>query len=538
MKKIIFPIIFILISCFIVYQVHFRKPELNFRIVEVVRGNVSQEVTETGKVKKGEKIDLSFKMAGKIEKIWVKEGEKVKEGDILAKLDNKELKIQLKEAKASLELYQAKLDKLLAGPTEEEIQLAQTKVENAKTSLESAKQSLEDVKSQAAESLSSAYEDALNVLDAALLKAVTSQNTVDEIEREYFTISDQESNKVKEQRNAIKNAVSEANTYLNIAKETSNYEDIDAALLEMREALSSIYEALKIIRETCDSLSYKNLISPTDKTTLDNQKSYINTALGNVINAQQAISQTKINNEANINTAKSKVEEAEGALKAAKDELSLLIAPPRQEDIDLYQAQVNQAKSQINLLENQIQDTILISPTQGQIIKINKRAGEIVQPMLGEVVISLLPAEPLQIEVDIPEAEIGKIEIGDPCKITLDAFPEKEFSGKVIEIEPSATIIQGVVYYRVKTSLDGEVSKIKPGMTANVTIISERKENVLIIPQRAVIERSGKKFVRVPSGDTFEEIEVQTGLKGSGGEIEIISGLEEGDKVITFIKKL
>jgi len=73
-------------------------------------------------------------------------------------------------------------------------------------------------------------------------------------------------------------------------------------------------------------------------------------------------------------------------------------------------------------------------------------------------------------------------------------------------------------------------------MTANVTIITDFKENVLILPQRAVLERNGKKFVRVPEDSTFKEIEVQTGLRGSGGEIEIISGLKEGDKVITFIK--
>ncbi|MCD6402560.1 efflux RND transporter periplasmic adaptor subunit, partial [bacterium] len=516
---------------FIVYQVHFRKPELNFRIVEVVRGNVSQEVTETGKVKKGEKIDLSFKMAGKIEKIWVKEGEKVKEGDILAKLDNKELKIQLKEAKASLELYQAKLDKLLAGPTEEEIQLAQTKVENAKTSLESAKQSLEDVKSQAAESLSSAYEDALNVLDAALLKAVTSQNTVDEIEREYFTISDQESNKVKKQRNAIKNAVSEANTYLNIAKETSNYEDIDAALLEMREALSSIYEALKIIRETCDSLSYKNLISSTDKTTLDNQKSYINTALGNVINAQQAISQTKINNEANINTAEAEVSSAKGVLKIAEDELSLLISPPRKEDIELYEAQVKQAQAKVSLLEKQIEDTILKSPVDGEIIKIHKKEGEQVLSMVKDTVISLLPDETYEVEVDIYEEDIVKVKISDPVKISLVAFPDKIFKGKVIEIDPAEKLIEGVVYYEVTIGFEETPENIKPGMTADIAIQTARKENVLLIPKESLQEKDDKTIVQVFENGEIKEKEIETGLLGDE-VVEIISGLNEGEKVI------
>jgi multidrug efflux pump subunit AcrA (membrane-fusion protein) len=96
--------------------------------------------------------------------------------------------------------------------------------------------------------------------------------------------------------------------------------------------------------------------------------------------------------------------------------------------------------------------------------------------------------------------------------------------------------MSGVVYYKTTVSLDSEDQRIKQGMTANIVIVAAFKNGVLNVPQRAVIEKDGKKIVRVVDGDKFKEVEVQTGLKGVGGEIEITSGLKEGDKVVTFIK--
>jgi len=534
-KKIIFAIVILIIALGI-YQGFIRKEKPSFTLAEVIRGNISQEVSEVGTVKKGEEINLSFKNAGRIEKIYVGVGDPVKRGDILARQETSQLKIQLEDAKAGLSLVQAQLNKLLAGASPEEIQIQKTAVDNAGISLEQAERNLKDVETLAAENLKAAYEDALNILDDAYLKADNAFMTADLIQRNYFTKNDQEGIRVRENRDEIEKSLSKIKSPLDVAKADPKQKNIDLALSETKTALDKILSSLRFIREICESWAYRNIVSSADKTSLDNQKNYISTALTSVTNSEQTISLTKLTNESNINTAKASLLTAEGSLKAAQDQLTLLVAPPRQEDIELYQAQVKQGQAQVQLLENQIEEAILRSPISGQITKVIKRRGETVQPMMKDVVISLIPEEPFQIEVDIPEVEIGKIDLGDPGKITLDAFPEEEFSGQVIEIEPAETIISGVVYYKIKISLDTKNTKIKPGMTANVTIITDFKENVLILPQRAVIEKNGKKFVRVPEDSTFKEIEVQTGLSGSGGEIEIISGLKEGDKVITFIK--
>jgi len=132
---------------------------------------------------------------------------------------------------------------------------------------------------------------------------------------------------------------------------------------------------------------------------------------------------------------------------------------------------------------------------------------------------------------------VGKVSQQDPTEITLDAFPDYKFLGKVIKIDPAETIIQGVVYYKVTVGFDEPDKRMKSGMTANVDIITETKENVLAVPQGAVLAKDGQKMVRILEGKDIKEVKVETGIRGSRGEIEILSGLKKGDRVITFIKK-
>jgi len=99
-------------------------------------------------------------------------------------------------------------------------------------------------------------------------------------------------------------------------------------------------------------------------------------------------------------------------------------------------------------------------------------------------------------------------------------------------------VISGVVNYEVKGSLEN-IPNIKPGMTANITILSAEKNDVLAVPSTAVINKNNKKYVKIIDDAqklTYHEVEVQTGLQADGGLVEIISGLNEGQKIITYIK--
>lgn len=510
MKKIYIIPIIILVLLAIIYFGFLRKTKPEFTLAEVKRGDISQEVSETGAVKKGENFNLAFKIAGKIQKIYVKVGDEVKAGALLAELDSSQLYFQLREARGNLELYQAKLDKLLAGASKEEIQADQTKVQNSEINLNGAKQDLQD-----------SYQDGLNTLDDAYLKIYNAYNVVDPIQRTYFTGNDQESLKVKESREALGKAVSQTKSYLDTAKNNSKNENIDAGLAGVKTELGNAAGALRVVRENCETDNYRNTVSSTNKTSLDTQRTNINTALTNITNSQQAIT-----------SAESSVESYEGAFQVAKDSLTLLTAPPRKEDIDLYQAQVKQAEAQVQLLESQAADARLKSPIDGQITKIDKRVGETVQPALNNGIITLLPAVPFEISVDIYEEDVVKMNIGNPVDISLVAFPDKTFKGKVRTIDPGQKLINEVVYYEATVDFDEVPEGLKPGMTADLVIKTASKENVLLLPTDAIQKKDGKTFVQVSKNGKTEEREIQVGLQGSQSETEVISGLTQGEKVI------
>lgn len=538
------------------YQYFYREEGVVFTLAEISRGDISQEVIATGTVVPAERIELQFETSKKIKSILVKEGDKVIAGQSLIKLHANELYIQKNQAQAALDLAKAKLDQLLAGESAEQIKIYETALENAEKSVEDARhallnaeQNLKNVENTAKTNLAQAYESALNSLDDAYLKAYNALNIVDLLQRTYFDSNDQASIRIKESEQRIGDAVARIESCIGTAQESSQNQDADSCLRETNKSLNEINNNLISVRNTVEEPIYRNVVSSTDKTSLDNHRTYINTEISDNISAQQNIASVKLLNQTNIDTAQTSRDTAQaslntkqGQMKTAQDNLALAKAEPRQTDIALHQAQIKEAKASLSLIQKQIGDTILKAPVNGTIINVYGEIGEIIR-ITSPVVVMISESE-YQIEIDIPEADIGLIDLGQPAKIILDAFPEQEFSGQVIEIEPAETIIQGVVYYKTRIGFSDKISEIservKPGMTANVIIIIDSKEDVLIAPLRAIKEKDNKKIVRVPLDEDsrdFAEIEVEVGLRGSKGVVEIISGLNEGDKVITFIKE-
>ena len=545
-KKIILSVIAGIILITIIYQVAFKKEESDFALAEVVKGAISQEVSETGQVEKGDKISLNFKNSGRIENIFVEVGENVKAGESLAKLETSELSIQLQEAKANLSLTQAKLDKLLAGSTKEEIQIYETAVENAEISLsnaqvdlKNAEQNYTDTETSGEETLKQAQDDALNVLDAAYLESYDAKNTIAALQTTYFLIYDQEGVEIRNSKEKIETSVSQISFYINEAKADSTQENIDLALSETKEEMSNISDEIEAVQEICEGPDYREEVSSTHKTSLGTHRTSINTAITNITSSQQTISSAELTNEINLNTAQTSIDSAqnavntaEGSLKSAQDSLAQIKATPRQEDVDLYQAQVDQAQAQVKILENKIAQAYLRSPVNGQIIEIKKRIGELAQATPQDVVIVFLPDDPFKIEVDIYEEDVVKIKIDNPVDVSLIAFPGQLFKGKVISIDPAEKLIDGVVYYKVIIALEELLEGVKPGMTADLIIKTALKEDVLIIPEEAVQNKDDKTIVEVLKNGDIEEREVEIGLEGSDDMVEVVSGLEEGEKVI------
>lgn len=527
-RKTIIIAVIVIVIVFVLFKFFVGNGEPEYITAEVGRGTVIKEVSETGMVKISEQVDLGFDYSGRVDEIYVKVGDEVEAGQSLAKLDLEQLYIELAEAQAALDVAEADYDKLLAGSSPEEIKVAETDVLNAQIAFDNAEQSLEDVEADAEEDLNQAYEDAINDLEDAYLKIYNAYNVVLSVQLSYFNSTDQEGVTVKDNKDIIHDNLTLAKTYIDSA-EAGSYDDIDTALSEMKEILSEVRSSLEIIRDVTESVLYRNTVSSSDKTSLDNQKSYINTEYNDIVAAQQNIATTKITNETNINNAEANLDAAELALQKAQDQLELKKAGPTQENINLYQAKIKQAEAKVALLQNKINDSVLKSPVRGQIIKVNKRRGETVQ--ITDLVISILPSGPFQVEVDIYEEDIVYVKVNDEVEIFIPAFPDDSFMGSVVSVDPAEKLIDGVVYYEVNISFDAKDKGVKPGMTADVVIKADERENVLIIPKQALKKINGDKIVKVLNGKEVEERKIEIGLEGEDN-IEVISGLTEGERVV------
>ncbi|MEI7891264.1 MAG: hypothetical protein WCI36_04855 [bacterium] len=166
----------------------------------------------------------------------------------------------------------------------------------------------------------------------------------------------------------------------------------------------------------------------------------------------------------------------------------------------------------------------------------NNKPGEILGTGVIKEAFSRVMSLDLIIESKVPESDIVKVKLGQHAKVTFDALtPDDIFDSEIIEINPASTNVQGVVYYNIKLKLNDISSIIKPGMSLNIDIATSQKDNVIIVPSRAVKTEGAKKYVDVLQFDnTTKKAYVETGLDGDDGMVEIKTGLKGGEKVVTF----
>jgi multidrug efflux pump subunit AcrA (membrane-fusion protein) len=118
--------------------------------------------------------------------------------------------------------------------------------------------------------------------------------------------------------------------------------------------------------------------------------------------------------------------------------------------------------------------------------------------------------------------------------MTFDAFPGEAFAGKVFYIDPAQTIQSGVVDYLVKTSFNTPDPRIKSGLTANLDINTQTDQSALILPQYAVIQNASGTFVDILQNGAETQVPVKLGIVDQSGNVEVVSGVTDGEKVINI----
>ena len=182
------------------------------------------------------------------------------------------------------------------------------------------------------------------------------------------------------------------------------------------------------------------------------------------------------------------------------------------------------------------------APVSGMIIHKNVEEGEMVVSSEsysgGTVLITIADLSQMIILTDINEVDIGKISLGRDAKITIDAFPDKKYSGKIIHISPMAAIASNNIRtFQVKVSIEENLKDLRPGMSANVTIIGKTRNEVITIPIQAIFQDDdGNDVVYIVKSDTLITASiVKTGINDLQ-KVEIVEGVAEGD-TISLVKK-
>ena len=175
-------------------------------------------------------------------------------------------------------------------------------------------------------------------------------------------------------------------------------------------------------------------------------------------------------------------------------------------------------------------DGILYATEDGVITEVSYEAGD--RLTTTGALFSYATSDDMRISVDVTQEDIVDLQVGDAVDITFTAYPEDSYTGSILSINTTATSdYSNTVSYTVEISVEGELEQLYGGMTADVIFVTEEKEDVLYVSRKAIVEENGKTYVyRKTALGGRELAEVETGIT-NGVDIEILSGLGEGDTI-------
>jgi HlyD family secretion protein/macrolide-specific efflux system membrane fusion protein len=201
-------------------------------------------------------------------------------------------------------------------------------------------------------------------------------------------------------------------------------------------------------------------------------------------------------------------------------------------DIATLEAQLNQAHAAIRNVEVQLEWGVLRAPFDGIVFAVHQRPGELTSNQPGVPVLTLLDANGLQVHLFVDETDFGKVQIGQPVTLQIEAHPEERVSGTIARLLPQPVLQENVVYYLALVDPDETYrSLLRAEMTTLAFIQTGGNESVLWVPTPALQSRSDGWYVRRRTATGVVDTPVQIGMRGEG-RVEIRSGLPEGAEVL------
>jgi RND family efflux transporter MFP subunit len=450
--------------------------------------------------KDGETISLAFPKSGRISNVYVKAGDAVTKGQMLAQLSSEDAKGAVNQANATLDIAKANYEKILNGATGTDIDILKVAVVKATNNLE-------NTKATQATLVSNAYDSMLNSSVEAIPKNGTSDYVAPIISGNY---------------SLGKEGVINLTSYYSVGGTSftttglTNGSGISNTIIAQPIGDSGLY--IKFPNSTSINVNDWIINIPNKKAAnyLANYNAYQNALKGE----QSALSS------------------AQSAIDQRTAELAIKKSTARGSDIDLANANILSADGQVQAALSRYNDTVISAPADGTITSIDIKIGELAMAQKSAII--LQDVSNIYIETNINEANIANLTIGMPIDITYDSFGgDKIFKGNITKIDPASTLVSGVVNYKITASTE-QLPELRPGMTANMTINVKEKNGVIAIPSRSIItDDKGNRTLRVitnTKNKKWKSVPIVTGIEGDGGLVEVISGLSVGDEYVILIK--
>lgn len=516
-----------------------NSSQVQYITTKVTRGNLVVTVSGSGQVSASNQTNIQAQTSGGvISSILVQDNQKVSTGQVLIRLDPTNDERALRNARASLENAQLQLQSL------EQPATTSTRLQ-AEAAVAQAQQSYENSVNNLATDYNNAYTDIANTFidlpsaisglnnvlySSSLNKAQANVDAYTNLIRlDYPTLSTQfHDDAVSSYQTALtaynQNLADYKNT--NIYSSTST---IESLLNETYGALKAISVANNNAKNLLDLVNtdytQTQLKNPPAQLTTDetNMQSYLTTTnnhlstITQVLNSLQSDRQSIVTSNLSI-----------GQTQAALDQLE---NGPTALQIQMQQLAVTQAQNALTDAEQNLGYDSIRAPFGGIITNITAKIG---QPASGAL--ATLVSDTQLAQASLNEVDAVNVKVGQKATITFDALPNITISGTVSEVDTIGTVTQGVVSYNTQVALDVPNSEVKPGMSDNVSIITNVRQNTLMVPNSAVTTKQGMSTVQVLGASGMPQtVQVVTGLSNDT-MTEILSGLNEGNSVVTQTK--
>ncbi len=421
-----------------------ETPEVKTAMVE--RGDIAVTIDATGTIKPLNIVEVSSKASGKILELRVDAGDYVEKDEIIAIIETTYVQISLEQAEADLRSAQARLQQ---AEIDFELQKEQSAIQirQAEESLIEAQQRLVQLKEEIRlEKIANArgVMDAENSLNIAKIryKLLTSDEVREENRRRAKNSLDQE-----EANFELVTAEHKRNQTL-YAKELISQASLESSQAQLKSAQAryqSAVENLKLVEE------------PATEAELELGAADIKKAEFNLEVAEERVD-SEATRDMDIELQQQRIVQAEESLKLARANQKQI--ERKQRDLETARSSVKRSETQLELRQIEYDDTIIKAPIAGTILEKKVEQGQVITSRLsslaseeGQTLVTMADLDTVYVVTEVDETDIGKVEIGQPVTITVEAYPDTPFQGEVLKIAPQGLSLQNVTTFEVTSEL-------------------------------------------------------------------------------------